>query len=379
MVSFIRRGLTNLGVESIKIVKVYGRCTGEETPAWQQTFDLGSNSEISSSNQQPKDKNSLPGIALHNTSKPVALRPKTLTSSRQTSVQNLRSNPDLSKQPTPHPPIKPLSVGNVVSAGFRLYRDHFKVYLGLAFTALLWAFIPIYGWAKNYQIQAVISRQAFSELVNQPESIETVQSQFRPRLWDFWLAQLLIGLIGLGVNLGLTIVSGVIVGIPTAILIGSSNVDPGGSMIIGLIQNVVNLTTLVIYFWFYSHFFIAELPLALENQITSVTCINRSWELTKGSVMRIQLIVLVAGLISLPILSLALSPILFMLPSLINPTSIQALLTAIISLVVFGLVLLTVGNTLMMPFCQAVKAVIYYDLRSRREGLGLQLRDSHLR
>jgi hypothetical protein len=28
-----------------------------------------------------------------------------------------------------------------------------------------------------------------------------------------------------------------------------------------------------------------------------------------------------------------------------------------------------------MPFWQSIKAVIYYDLRSRREGLGLQLRD----
>lgn len=27
-----------------------------------------------------------------------------------------------------------------------------------------------------------------------------------------------------------------------------------------------------------------------------------------------------------------------------------------------------------MPFWQALKAVLYFDLRSRREGLGLQLR-----
>jgi hypothetical protein len=33
----------------------------------------------------------------------------------------------------------------------------------------------------------------------------------------------------------------------------------------------------------------------------------------------------------------------------------------------------------MMPFWQAIKAVIYYDLRSRREGLGLQVRDSRSR
>jgi hypothetical protein len=33
------------------------------------------------------------------------------------------------------------------------------------------------------------------------------------------------------------------------------------------------------------------------------------------------------------------------------------------------------GGALIVPFWQTVKAVVYYDLRSRREGLGLQLRD----
>ncbi|BAZ86107.1 hypothetical protein NIES806_23170 [Dolichospermum compactum NIES-806] len=36
---------------------------------------------------------------------------------------------------------------------------------------------------------------------------------------------------------------------------------------------------------------------------------------------------------------------------------------------------LLIGGTFVMPFWQSIKAVIYYDLRSRREGLGLQLRD----
>ena len=33
------------------------------------------------------------------------------------------------------------------------------------------------------------------------------------------------------------------------------------------------------------------------------------------------------------------------------------------------------SGAVVLPFWQAIKAVIYYDLRSRREGLGLKLRD----
>ena len=33
------------------------------------------------------------------------------------------------------------------------------------------------------------------------------------------------------------------------------------------------------------------------------------------------------------------------------------------------------SGALLTPFWQAMKAIIYYDLRSRKEGLGLQIRD----
>ncbi|NET75961.1 hypothetical protein [Okeania sp. SIO1F9] len=32
------------------------------------------------------------------------------------------------------------------------------------------------------------------------------------------------------------------------------------------------------------------------------------------------------------------------------------------------------GNLLLLPFRQAIKAVVYYDLRTHREGIGLELR-----
>jgi membrane-anchored glycerophosphoryl diester phosphodiesterase (GDPDase) len=259
----------------------------------------------------------------------------------------------------------------------RIYRDRFKLYLGLALKALLWSFVPIYGWAKSFQIQAIISRHVFQELTNQPESVSTTRTQLNRQLWSFWVAQILIGLIAFGINLALTIVSVIIIGLLTAVLGGGSSAE--ASLLLVLLQNIINLITLVIYFWFYSHFFVAELPLAIEKNVTSTSCISRSWELTKGLVVRVQLIVFVAGLITAPIVLLALSPLFLMISSLITSSSPEALVFAIIPIIFWGLILLTVGNAFMMPFWQAIKAVIYYDLRSRREGLGLQVRDSRSR
>jgi hypothetical protein len=269
-----------------------------------------------------------------------------------------------------------VSIGNVISAGLRIYREHFQLYLGLAFTALLWSFVPIYGWAKNYQIQALISRQVFKELVNEPESVSTTRTQVNNQLWSFWFAQLLIGLIAFGVNIGLSTVTFIVNFISTTIMRSIAQDNPGIIILLVLLQVVVRLVTFAIYLWVYSRFFIAELPLAIENNMSSTSCIGRSWELTKGFVARIQLVILVAGLITAPIILLALVPISFMIPSLTNFSSPEALVSAIFSIVFLVGILVIVGSTLMMPFWQAIKAVIYYDLRSRREGLGLQLRDS---
>jgi hypothetical protein len=391
IISFIRNGLVKLGVESITTVKVFARQTGKESPAWQQTFELVPPEETfsistfepvvpeetSSSIESKASQNPPPGATFYKVSRPVSPRAEMPPNPESTDVEHQLRSPAHFEQTSSRSPIRPLSVGNVVSAGLRLYRDHFKLYLGLAFIALLWSFIPIYGWAKTYQIQALISRQAFSELVNQPERVKTIQPQLDSKFWGFWISQLLIGLISFGVYIGLGMSSAILVGIPTAFLGVFFKDNLGVTLIIVLLQIVVRLASIAVYLWVYSRVFIAELPLAIENNVGSVDCISRSWELTKGFVVRIQLIIIVAALISLPLMIIGMMPILLVIPFFSTPPSSPEAI-AIAFLWIFGLVMLLIAlaSTLTMPFWQAIKAVIYYDLRSRREGLGLQIRDS---
>lgn len=69
LVEFVRKGITGLGVPSIEIVKVYGRQTGEEFPAWNKEFEIGvpkipvsnltSKQSVASSQVTPKKESSL--------------------------------------------------------------------------------------------------------------------------------------------------------------------------------------------------------------------------------------------------------------------------------------------------------------------------------
>ena len=54
----------------------------------------------------------------------------------------------------PSSPTQPLSVGDIVSAAFQLYRSHLKQYLGIAVQATLWLLLPMLGtgralWARG--------------------------------------------------------------------------------------------------------------------------------------------------------------------------------------------------------------------------------------
>ena len=275
---------------------------------------------------------------------------------------------------SPQSPMRPLGIGNVVSAGMRLYTSHLKSYLGLSLKAVLWSLIPIYGWAKACTISAQISRLAFSELVNQPESVKTAEDRVSPRMWSFFATQLLVSLILFATNLGLSIVGGIITAIPALILRNSSQ-DSGGLALLALIRLVVNLATFVAYIWVYSRVMIPELPLAIESNVDVGTSISRSWDLTKGSVLRIQGVVLVASLITLPIFILVLIPIMLFFPIFATSSSPDTVGSAFVLFFLSIAIVALLAGMLTMPFWQAIKAVIYYDLRSRREGLGLQLRD----
>jgi len=267
--------------------------------------------------------------------------------------------------------IQPLSIGNVVSAAVRLYRSHLKNYLNLAAIAHLWILVPIYGWAKYAAISGLISRLAFGELIYQPESIQSANNHINPRLWSFFRVGFQVGISLLIVYFGLAIVGGIFAGLVGVLLggiLGASAVVVTTTLAIVVTVGIVLLGLT----WFYSRWIVAEVPLAVEENINGGESVSRSWELTKASVFRIQGVVLVAFLVTLPIVF-----VFNYIPSLFLLRLEQG--TAIYSLVYFiSWIGSLIGGVFVMPFWQALKAVLYFDLRSRREGLGLQLRQPPL-
>ncbi|GBE92399.1 DUF975 domain-containing protein [Nostoc cycadae] len=275
-------------------------------------------------------------------------------------------------------PIQPLSVGNVVSAGIRLYRSHLKDYFLLALRAYIWLFIPVYGWAKCYALISLISRLAFGELVNQPETISSGERFVNSRKWQFLLMMLLMFLVGIGVVVGMVILFALF-GVLSAALVGGvgQQGNPASIVLLIAIAVVVGIAAFIGVLWLLTRFYLVDVPLAIEENIDATSTISRSWELTQGYVWRIMFISFVAFLITIPIqiaFQIVSGIVQLVLGSLIGED--LGFFTLVYSVLILALSF--AGSAAIVPFWQTVKAVIYYDLRSRREGLGLQLRDHEI-
>ena len=277
--------------------------------------------------------------------------------------------------------MKSLSVGNVVSAGLRIYRDHFTEYFRLAFIGYLWILVPVYGWAKLAATMGLISRLAFGEVTEKPESIRDAQRYIKPRMWSFLSAIILVSLIfiaaWIAVLLGIFIFS-LIGGLAIAFLSNIAVENTTLLIILSIIGGLIFLIGLILLvfgmIWLISRLFMVELPLGIEENVNATEAIGRSWELTKDSVFRIQSIVFIAFLISLPITAV------IQIASLILQGVLGSIYPADSGIFAFvytvAIFAISIGSyALMSPFWQCIKAVIYYDLRVRREGFGMEIRD----
>ncbi|MGF1459763.1 MAG: hypothetical protein ACFBSG_12140 [Leptolyngbyaceae cyanobacterium] len=273
-------------------------------------------------------------------------------------------------------PMRPLNVGDVVSAGISLLRSNFKTFSGLSIKAALWFLVPVYGWARGIMIYAQIGRMGFQEMRRQPETATQSLRAVEPRLWPFLGIALLVFLIQMAVSYALSFAVGIVI-LPIS-LVGSAG--EAMAVLSALLAFVAQLVVLGAQMWVQARLFLWDLILALEPELESTAAITRSWELTKGSGVRILLTLLVSYLVILPLYALMIViPLLVALPFLGsgflegggNEAAVLGILLALLVFLVlaFGVIVLA------SPFFQTIKSVLYYDLRSRREGLDIQLRD----
>lgn len=294
------------------------------------------------------------------------------------------------QNPSPPNLMQQLSVGNVVNVTLSLYRANFKLYLKLSLFAYLWLLVPLYGWAKFLAISALISRLAFSELMGQTENIKDARRYIRPRTWSFLFTAILLFLLFFVALITSFIVTGLVLSttrfdqVIAPLEVVSDEKFVRNNILTAVLFLLLLLLVLLFFLacifvpplWLYSRFFITELPLASEDNVNLITTLCRSWKLTKGYFLRIQIILVIATFLLMPI-----EILLYLLGEAINVIISKGMAGLISSYPevdsilaeMFGWGITLLNAVMLMPFFQLIKAVVYYNLRLRREGLGLRL------
>jgi hypothetical protein len=305
-------------------------------------------------------------------------------------------------------PVGTLTVGNVVNASVTLYKSNFKRYFQVSLRATAWViamalavvvltFIGgiLYGVTKSVLVavplgligvgvilyclarystdRAVIARLAYQELIDRPETISTATQALIPKTWGFlrlaWLMGLCIFLVAFVGYILLAIGIGACFGVIGALNLTSNPVAIGIGVLVMLALFCLFIFTIVRY---YSYWFIAELPLAIESTNSASFSMRRSKDLSRNTFRRLQLIIVIGFLITLPISAIGNAPSLvgqFMATPAFSPDKATQSMGNI--LVLGGFFVGVASELIVAPFWQSIKAVIYYDLRNRREGSDL--------
>ena len=305
-------------------------------------------------------------------------------------------------------PLQPLSPRNAVTAAFRLYRDRFKPYLGIAVRANLWLLLPLviilpilflflsesvnyslvgllvlaaiplgfFGFAKYQANLALISRLAFGTLTDNPETVKEASRQVLPKLWKFfrvallfWVSFVVAAFIGF-----LLIVFAVMW--PTLYVIEGLTSQNNELVILMLLLVMLAgiVAVIILFFRFVVRFFVSEAALSIEK-INAFKTIRRSWKLTRKNGFRVLAANVSAMAIVIQIRLVILSVVGIVEVIVIEFSELNSNSTAYSETSdIVGYIILFAIGVFLSPFWQALKAAVYYDLRSRKEGLDLQLR-----
>lgn len=273
--------------------------------------------------------------------------------------------------------MKLLNPGNIVTGGLQIYRSRLKSYLIISLISHFWLIIPLLGWAKFFANSALISRLVFQEITGKPEIKQSAQKQVNRKLLEFLLSAFVVT-IAVYICFNILFIVTVIIGMRLSDFLYSSvyNYVPKNNLLqtLSFLTYVLFISFLIVIFIasvisVYSQFFITEVILAVEDNVNMWDALKKSNNLISSYGFRTQLIITISSLVCWPILLLNQ---VFLALLNVGFNSFKLNNSPLLLIINFSFILLI--SIILLPFWQAIKALVYYDIQNRREGLSLLIR-----
>jgi hypothetical protein len=293
--------------------------------------------------------------------------------------------------------LRPLTLGELLDRSFSLYRRHFWLFvgimalpslLGLAFGlvvalfnpqpvgpgsvaadanpaailgAILWFAAAMIGMLAVYFITYAVALGATTVAVSQlymgrPTSIREAYVPLRGRVGRLALLLLLISIRLFGIMFLGFAAFGV------AAALGAA-----GSPVLAALAGFFGFAGAVLLWVWSALRYAVAVPAAVLEDETATDAIRRSIELTRGSLLRVLVLLVFTMVITYAVLAVFQGPFMIAI-ALAGPDS-----STFFWMNLLGTITGSLGGALTAPLMIVAFAVLYYDLRVRNEGLDLQL------
>lgn len=313
-------------------------------------------------------------------------------------------------------PLRPLSIGDIYQGAFAAIKTNARTMFG--FTAALLGVVLVISIATNYAIINLVLPNYLSP--NSPyaaafTSLSGSFSQLGGSLLQVLATVLLSGLIVVAVSrsvlgrvasskevwertkskflplIGLNIITSIISGLMMIIGIAvffvllasvASTAKTETELFQGLGISLVGLLILMVISALVSSylsikFSVASPAMVLEN-LGVFAAIGRSWSLTRGNFWRLFGINILTAIITSMVAGIfgGIAGALGAIFVVVGSSSPEDVIASLNTTYILTMVMSTIAQLLILPFTSSVNALLYIDLRMRKEGLDVELRNA---
>ena len=313
-------------------------------------------------------------------------------------------------------PLRPLSIGDIYQGAFAAIKTNARTMFG--FTAALLGVVLVISIATNYAIINLVLPNYLSP--NSPyaaafTSLSGSFSQLGGSLLQVLATVLLSGLIVVAVSrsvlgrvasskevwertkskflplIGLNIITSIISGLMMIIGIAvffvllasvASTAKTETELFQGLGITLVGLLILMVISALVSSylsikFSVASPAMVLEN-LGVFAAIGRSWSLTRGNFWRLFGINILTAIITSMVAGIfgGIAGALGAIFVVVGSSSPEDVIASLNTTYILTMVMSTIAQLLILPFTSSVNALLYIDLRMRKEGLDVELRNA---
>lgn len=313
-------------------------------------------------------------------------------------------------------PLRPLSIGDIYQGAFAAIKTNTRTMFG--FTAALLGVVLVISIGINYLIinlvlpnylssnspyataftslsgsfsqlggtllQALatvllsglivvaVSRSVLGRVASSKEVWERTKSKFLPLIGLNIITSIISGLMMI---IGIAVFFVLLAGVASTAKTERELFQDLGIMLVGLL--ILMVISALVSYYLSIKFSVASPAMVLEN-LGVFAAIGRSWSLTRGNFWRLFGINILTAIITSMVAGIfggiagALSAIFVVVGS----SSPEDMLASLNTTYILAMVMSTIAQLLILPFTSSVNALLYIDLRMRKEGLDVELRNA---